>query len=78
MISIISFALFWYKPGILRVLTKGLKEISIVKNKQKKLYNAATYKTWEFEIWENIEIKKKWLNFEKKLGNCGLALKKRQ
>lgn len=37
----VSSAIFCCKPGVLGDLIDGLKEIGIVKNKQKKLYNAA-------------------------------------
>lgn len=74
----VGSALSRRRPGILGDLTDGLKEIVVVKNKQKELYDAAIQETRRFEIREKAEVEKKCLDIERELGACRLALGKRQ
>ena len=58
-----------HKPSVLKGLTKGLNKIGIARNKRKKLHNGAIQKIWRFKIRENVEVEKKRLDVERKLGN---------
>ena len=72
--SVISYC----KPGILRDLIDGLKEIVVTKNKQKEVHNVAMKKTQRIEICVKAEVGKKRLDIERELGICRLALEERQ
>ena len=57
----VSSAISYCRPDVLRDLTDNLKEIGIVKKKQKKLNNVATQKTQRIKICKKAEVEKKCL-----------------
>ena len=57
----ISSTISYCRLDVLRDLTDNLKEISIVKKKQKKLNNVATQKTQRIKIRKKAEVEKKCL-----------------
>lgn len=55
-----------------------LKDLGIIKNKQKKLYNAIIQKIYCLKIWVNAKVKKKCLDIKKELYIYQLVLEEKQ